>query len=66
MAGLPIDLAFQLIRPEMEVRVCNQPSDNSREEWFYMYDYCLTNLGVRIPFYDFENATPPSIILICV
>ncbi|KAJ1382879.1 hypothetical protein SESBI_43863 [Sesbania bispinosa] len=54
MASLPQPPSFELVRPTMEVRVCDYPDSESTKDWFYMYDYCLTTLGVWMPFSIFE------------
>ncbi|KAJ1387081.1 USO1-like protein [Sesbania bispinosa] len=45
-ASLPETPCYDLIKPTMNERVSDHPRRDSEEDWFYIYDYCLTTLGV--------------------
>ncbi|KAJ1425974.1 hypothetical protein SESBI_10701 [Sesbania bispinosa] len=54
LASLPVPPSFEPIRLAMEEKICDRPRLDSWEDWFYMYDYCLTTLGVRMLFSTFQ------------
>ncbi|KAJ1407162.1 hypothetical protein SESBI_24479 [Sesbania bispinosa] len=53
-ASLPETPCYDLIKSVMDERVSDHPRRNSEEDWFYIYDYCLTTLGVGMPFSNFQ------------
>ncbi|KAJ1400833.1 hypothetical protein SESBI_29269 [Sesbania bispinosa] len=53
-ASLPKTPCYDLIKPTMDERVSDYSRRDSEEDWFYVYDYCLTTLGVRMPFINFQ------------
>ncbi|KAJ1376838.1 unconventional myosin-Va-like isoform X1 [Sesbania bispinosa] len=42
------------LTPTMDARVLDHPRRDSEEDWFYIYDYYLTTLGVYMPFTNFQ------------
>ncbi|KAJ1389911.1 hypothetical protein SESBI_37918 [Sesbania bispinosa] len=54
IASLPSTPCFELIHPTMDERVSDRPWTSARDDWFYMYDYCLMTLGVQMSFSDFQ------------
>ncbi|KAJ1439488.1 hypothetical protein SESBI_02428 [Sesbania bispinosa] len=53
LASLHEPSSFKLVRPTMEARVFDRTSFDSAEDWFYIYDYCMKTLRVRMSFFRF-------------